>query len=39
MPPSVKQISRFKFRSGNEVVDFAPWLYPTERISDRILAK
>lgn len=38
-PLSVNQISRFSFRSGNEEVHFAPWLYPTERVSDRILAK
>lgn len=39
IPPSVNQISRFSFRSGTKEVDFAPWLYPTGRVSDRILAK
>lgn len=39
IPPSVNQISRFSFRSGTKEVDFTPWLYPTGRVSDRILAK
>lgn len=39
IPPSVNQISRFSFRSGTKEVDFTPWLYPSGRVSDRILAK
>ncbi|WP_122820109.1 glycoside hydrolase family 36 protein [Varibaculum vaginae] len=38
-PPSAEQISRFHFRIENQDIDFTPWLYPSGRISDRILAK
>ena len=38
-PPTAEQISRFHFRVENQDIDFTPWLYPSERISDRILAK
>lgn len=37
--PAVEQISRFHFRIKNQDIDFTPWIYPSERISDRILAK
>lgn len=38
-PPAAEQISRFHFRVETQDIDFTPWLYPSERISDRILAK
>lgn len=38
-PKNVKQIGRYRYRIGNEEIDFEPWINPSGRISDRLLVK
>ncbi|MDY5588931.1 MAG: glycoside hydrolase family 36 protein [Arcanobacterium sp.] len=38
-PPTVRQLSRYRFIVGRKDVDFEPWINPQGRISDRLLVK
>lgn len=35
----VEQLDRYRFKIENRIVDFEPWINPSNRISDRLLVK
>lgn len=36
---AIQQLDRYKFKILDRVVDFSPWINPTDRMSDRLLVK